>query len=148
LPTAAAAAAAAHAATLDTETLDIEAPGTAALDAAALDTAALDAAALDTATLDTAASDTAALDADTRGALTPALAGAGIGPVAADALLDTLGWDPVDIEALARAARLPAGQLGATLLLLELDGRIERLADGRYRRMPESSTTKREKSPI
>ncbi len=46
-----------------------------------------------------------------------------------------LGWDPVSAEILAR--RLPdlsIAQISARLLELELEGKVERLDDGRYRR--------------
>lgn len=54
---------------------------------------------------------------------------------AAHALMDTLGWDPVSGEELARTSPWPAARLAATLMQLELAGRVERLADGRYRRL-------------
>lgn len=80
------------------------------------------------------------------GALAVATAAAGAGPTAAagrsaeppDPILDALGWDPLDLERL--AARLDdrgpasAGRLAARLVALELDGRLERLPDGRFQR--------------
>ena len=48
-----------------------------------------------------------------------------------------MGWDPVSVETLAR--RLPAlsiDAISARLLELELEGRAERLDDGRYRLRP------------
>ena len=58
----------------------------------------------------------------------------------ADPILSAIGWDPVSVEAL--AGRLPGfvggpGTLAARLLALELENRIERLADGRYQRRPD-----------
>lgn len=57
---------------------------------------------------------------------------AGAGPLEA-----AMGWDPVSAETLAR--RLPAlsvDTISARLLELELEGRAERLDDGRYRLRP------------
>ncbi|MFT3800652.1 MAG: DNA-protecting protein DprA [Burkholderiaceae bacterium] len=122
---------------------DIAASATSASSHAASDPTASGTPAPDTLTPSTAASRSDTPDTPEASPLTGAA-----DPTTADTLLDTLGWDPVDIEALARAACLPADRLGATLLLLELDGRIERLADGRYRRMPEHPIAVPEKSSI
>lgn len=51
-----------------------------------------------------------------------------------DPLLASLGWDPVDIDTLAQRAGLGAEVLNATLLTLELDGKIVALPGGRYQR--------------
>lgn len=52
-----------------------------------------------------------------------------------EALLATLGFDPTNLDALVERTGLPAGALGARLLSLELAGRVERLADGRFARL-------------
>jgi DNA processing protein len=70
---------------------------------------------------------------------TPAVAA----PVAGDTasseagrtLLEALGFDPVDVDTLVDRTRRPAGELGALLLRLELEGRVERLVDGRFTRL-------------
>jgi len=70
-------------------------------------------------------------------ARTGAPAGAG-GDPHADPVLRAMGWDPISAEALAgRLTGLEggAGALAGRLLALELDGRVERLADGRYQRL-------------
>ena len=67
--------------------------------------------------------------------------------VAALATLRTPGYGYALLETLARAACLSADRLGATLLLLELDGQVERLADGRYQRMPGRPGLPAEKLP-
>ena len=54
-----------------------------------------------------------------------------------DPVLQALGWDPVGMDTLAQRLAGSAGgipELAARLLALELDGRIERLADGRFQR--------------
>lgn len=55
------------------------------------------------------------------------------GPDAApdDLLLAAMGFDPVDPDRLAEATGLGAGELAGQLSLMELDGRLERLPDGR-----------------
>ena len=50
-------------------------------------------------------------------------------------LLDALGFDPVDTDALCERIGLDAATLNAQLLTLELDGLAERLQDGKYRRL-------------
>ncbi|MFA7667451.1 MAG: DNA-processing protein DprA [Burkholderiaceae bacterium] len=49
-----------------------------------------------------------------------------------DRLLAALGFDPADIDALTARTGLPVGEVSARLLGLELQGRVERLVDGRY----------------
>jgi DNA processing protein len=51
-----------------------------------------------------------------------------------DPILDALGHEPVLPDTLAEHLSMPAGELGARLVLLELAGRIERLPDGRVLR--------------
>lgn len=72
------------------------------------------------------------------GAASGAGPGAAPGPGARAAPLEAaMGWDPVSVETLAR--RLPAlsiDAISARLLELELEGRAERLDDGRYRLRP------------
>jgi len=50
-------------------------------------------------------------------------------------LLDAMGFDPVSPDQLAERTGLDAAALAGLLLTLELDGRIERLPDGSYRRL-------------
>jgi DNA processing protein len=52
-----------------------------------------------------------------------------------DTLLQIMGYDPVDLDLLARRAGMAAAPLSAALLALELDGKIEMLAGGRCRRI-------------
>ncbi len=56
-----------------------------------------------------------------------------------DPILQALGYDPVDIDTLLGRCKLEADELNAALTLLELDGCIERLADGRWQRSVLSS---------
>ena len=53
-----------------------------------------------------------------------------------DPILAALGHEPVLPDTLAEHLSLPAGELGARLVLLELAGRLERLPDGRVVRPP------------
>jgi len=48
------------------------------------------------------------------------------------ALLETMGWDPVSIDLLVERTGLTADQVSSMLLILELDGRIQLLSSGRY----------------
>jgi DNA processing protein len=50
-------------------------------------------------------------------------------------LLNAIGFDPVDINLLAERTALDAGKLNAQLLSLELEGLIEMLPGGTYRRL-------------
>lgn len=52
-----------------------------------------------------------------------------------DGLLGHMGFDPVDIDALCARAGLPADQITAALLRLELDGRVAPLPGGRFQRL-------------
>ncbi|MGH1506671.1 DNA-processing protein DprA [Ralstonia solanacearum] len=52
------------------------------------------------------------------------------------ALLDALGFDPVDLDTLCQRTGQTAAPLSAQLLALELEGRIERLPGGRFLRLP------------
>ncbi|MBB6083356.1 DNA-processing protein DprA [Castellaniella defragrans] len=61
--------------------------------------------------------------------------GPGIDP-ADDALLRRIGLDPVDLDTLGVDLDWPIDRLLGRLTLLEIAGRIERTADGRYRRRP------------
>jgi DNA processing protein len=54
---------------------------------------------------------------------------------AADPLLQALGFDPVTLDALAVRLGLDAAALASRLLTLELDGRVEVLPGGSYRRV-------------
>jgi len=58
-------------------------------------------------------------------------------PAQADArgLLQHMGFDPVDIDALCARAGLPADAVTAELLRLELDGLVATLPGGRYQRL-------------
>lgn len=48
------------------------------------------------------------------------------------ALLKAMGYDPADLDALVERTGRPAGELGARLLSLEMEDRVERLVDGRF----------------
>ncbi|MES2932573.1 MAG: DNA-processing protein DprA [Pseudomonadota bacterium] len=50
-------------------------------------------------------------------------------------VLSAMGYDPVDIDRLAERCGLDAATLAAQLLTLELDGLVERLPGGSYRRL-------------
>lgn len=50
-------------------------------------------------------------------------------------LLAQMGFDPVDLDALCARAGLPAEQVSAQLLRLELDGRVAALPGGRFQRL-------------
>lgn len=52
-----------------------------------------------------------------------------------DLLLDALGFDPVSLDALTARTGLPAADLNARLLDLELDGRVARLPGQLFQRM-------------
>jgi len=56
-------------------------------------------------------------------------------PESASGLLAALGFDPVDADTLAERSGLDAATLGAELLSLELEGSIEVLPGGLYRRL-------------
>ena len=56
-------------------------------------------------------------------------------PTEFSALLEALGYDPVDGDALAARTGLDAAALSAGLFELELAGQVEILAGGRYRRL-------------
>jgi len=78
----------------------------------------------------------------TRAATAQAPAGApvtvaGPAPSASEAaLLDALGFDPVDLDTLCERTGQGAAALSAQLLALELDGRVERRPGGRFLRLP------------
>jgi len=50
-------------------------------------------------------------------------------------LLEAIGFDPVSADALCERSGLDAAILNTQLLTLELDGAVERLQDGKYRRL-------------
>lgn len=54
---------------------------------------------------------------------------------AAEGLLAQMGYDPVDIDSLCARAGLPAQEVAAELLRLELDGLVSPLPGGRYQRL-------------
>lgn len=61
-------------------------------------------------------------------------------PAAADRqpehlLLDHMGFDPVDVDTLCARCSLPADQVSAQLLRLELEGRVAAVAGGTYQRL-------------
>ena len=56
-------------------------------------------------------------------------------------LLDIMGYDPVSLDDLARRSGLTTAELSSMLLILELEGRIERLSGGRY------ATLRRQSAP-
>ena len=47
-------------------------------------------------------------------------------------LLELMGWDPADVDALVNRSGLTAEEVSSMLLILELDGRVEPLTGGRY----------------
>jgi DNA processing protein len=51
------------------------------------------------------------------------------------AVLASLGHDPADADTIALRSGLDAGKTSATLLVLELEGRVERLPGNRYQRL-------------
>jgi DNA processing protein len=53
----------------------------------------------------------------------------------APGLLAHMGFDPVDLDALCARAGMPAEQVSAQLLRLELDGHVAALPGGRYQRL-------------
>jgi DNA processing protein len=52
-----------------------------------------------------------------------------------NALLTAAGYDPVSVDQLAERSNLSAAEVQAGLLTLELDGKIELLPGGQYRRI-------------
>jgi DNA processing protein len=69
---------------------------------------------------------------------TAAPAGAAVDPVDDDPayrrLLEALGHDPVDVDALVQRSGLTTGEVSSMLLMLELQGRVHSLAGSRYQR--------------
>lgn len=53
----------------------------------------------------------------------------------ANLLLDSMGFDPISVEALAALSGLTADSLSAMLLVLELEGQVASLPGGRYQRL-------------
>ena len=49
-----------------------------------------------------------------------------------NAYLNLMGWDPVSVDTLIKRSGLTTGEVSSMLLLLELDGRVDSLAGGRY----------------
>jgi DNA processing protein len=58
----------------------------------------------------------------------------GLGGPSGHSLLDRLGWSPIEPDRIALAAGLGPGETAQLLLELELEGLLERLADGRLQR--------------
>jgi DNA processing protein len=60
-------------------------------------------------------------------------------PAAADEharqVMQAAGHDPTSVDQLAERTGLAASEIQATLLLLELDGSVERMSDGRYQKL-------------
>ena len=54
-------------------------------------------------------------------------------------LLDKMGWDPISVEALVNATRLPAESVSSMLLLLELQGHVSSAPGGYFNRTTPSS---------
>lgn len=65
----------------------------------------------------------------------PGAAAADVADLGARRLLDALGHDPCDMDTLAGRCGLPAGELGALLTRLELEGLVAALPGGRYQRV-------------
>jgi len=66
---------------------------------------------------------------------TDRIAAKAVVPAREDGLLSTMGFDPMDIDALAERSGLSAEKLAATLLELELEGRVAPLPGGRFQRL-------------
>jgi len=49
--------------------------------------------------------------------------------------MQAAGHDPTSVDRLAERTGLAASEIQATLLLLELDGSVERMSDGRYQKL-------------
>jgi len=56
-------------------------------------------------------------------------------------ILDALGYDPLSVDELGQRTRLRSDILLGALLVLELDGRIARLAGGRFQRLRRADTS-------
>jgi DNA processing protein len=54
---------------------------------------------------------------------------------ASDPLLDAMGFDPVDMDTLAARCQLDTASISAQLLTFELEGLVEMLPGGMYRRL-------------
>lgn len=61
----------------------------------------------------------------------------------AQRVLATLDWDPADPDTMVARSALPAGEVAAALLELELAGLVERWNDGRYVRAPGADAGRR-----
>ena len=53
-------------------------------------------------------------------------------------LLNTMGFDPVSVDSLLPISGLTIGELSSMLLILELEGKIEKLPGGRYARLSDA----------
>jgi len=69
--------------------------------------------------------------------------GAEPGPVAVApeyaALLDAMGWSPVDVDSLVGRCGLTTGEVSSMLLILEMEGHVRSLSGGRYSRTPQNA---------
>jgi DNA processing protein len=63
---------------------------------------------------------------------TPAMESPVTGDSEHEMLLDIMGHDPVSVDELATESGLTADQLSSMLLILELEGKVEKLSGGRY----------------
>jgi DNA processing protein len=53
-------------------------------------------------------------------------------------LLNAMGFDPVSVDQLLPRSGLTIGELSSMLLILELEGKIEKLPGGRYARLSDA----------
>ncbi len=53
------------------------------------------------------------------------------------ALLDAMGWSPVDVDSLVERCGLTTGEVSSMLLILEMEGHVRALSGGRYSRTPQ-----------
>ncbi len=77
-------------------------------------------------------------------ALAPtASASAAPGPVAPAAeyaaLLEAMGWSPIDVDSLVARCGLTTGEVSSMLLILEMEGHVRSLSGGRYSRTPQNA---------
>jgi DNA processing protein len=56
-------------------------------------------------------------------------------PASNSAILDQMGYDPIHPDLLVERCAIDSGELSAQLLMLELEGQVEVLAGGLYRRL-------------
>jgi len=62
------------------------------------------------------------------------IAHSGAESTAYEKLLEAMGWDPVNVDLLVESCGLTAAEVSSMLLIMELEGRVDSLAGGRYQR--------------